>query len=208
MQQGIRPFEIIQVLVEERKTVSDKEILAELEALAGLPDEDTLAWEEDQTWYHTYRYIALGDVAARRKLRAAIPLLLERACYGDPGEMMRGLRHTLETIVAPEWDVLVQACVRAAAMPLPGARLWAVAELGVLRDMESLPVLLAALADPARKVRLQASSALYMLCQAYTACCDPALRALQTYIATHHDPEERRVGLAAVAEIQKLQAKG
>lgn len=60
-------------------------------------------------------FYLLGALAALRSLRAAIPLLLERACYGDPGEMMRGIRHTLEAIVKPQWDILTDECIQAAS---------------------------------------------------------------------------------------------
>jgi hypothetical protein len=47
----------------------------------------SIRWDNKNYWSDfAYRYVALNDVAAERAVR----LLLERACNGDPGEMMRG----------------------------------------------------------------------------------------------------------------------
>ena len=73
-----------------------------VQALPVLPNEDDPAWDDPRSWHeHAYLYQALADSIYARFLRAGVPLLLERACCGDPGEMMRGLRHTLEGGVRP-----------------------------------------------------------------------------------------------------------
>jgi hypothetical protein len=109
------PYEIIGDMVSARQSVSDKEILAELSAFPPLPDEDDPAWDQDATWQEAYRFVALSDVAASRRLTPAIRLLLDRACYGDPGEMFRGLRHAVEAIVNPRWSELADICLDAAS---------------------------------------------------------------------------------------------
>src|SRR4051794_32009040 len=101
-----------------RNEDTDEEVLAELAALPALADGDDPRWGKDEYWQTVaYPYLALANVATERRLVGAIPLLLERACYGDPGEIMRGLRHRLEAIVAPNWSKLADICLEAAQSP-------------------------------------------------------------------------------------------
>ncbi len=160
------PNDPIQVLVQQRLSRSEEEILAELRALPVLPDEEDPAWEDARTWEQADRYLALGQVARERRLRPALPLLLERACFGDPGEMMRGLRHILEAIVDPDLEVLLNVCIDAAGSGHRGARLWAIQELGTLRDRRALPTLERALNDSSKEIRSAAQQAIEMIREA------------------------------------------
>lgn len=157
------PAEEIHRLSEERQELSDEQILDELRTLPILPGEESLMADETQPWNNVYLFLALAGQAAVRKLRPALPLLLERASYGDPGETMRGLCHYLERTVEPDWDALTEICIEAANYPQPGARLWAIAELGRLRDERARPVLIEALNDPMQKVSEEAKFSLEML---------------------------------------------
>ena len=86
-----RPHELIRDLFAERASWSDADVIAEIEQLPPLADEGDPAWNDETYWSDfASRYVALSDVAAARQLRPAVRLLLERACNGDPGEMMRG----------------------------------------------------------------------------------------------------------------------
>ncbi len=76
----------------------------------------------------------------RSAVTPAIRLLLDRACYGDPGEMFRGLRHALEAIVNPRWSELADIGLEAARSERVGTRLWAIAQLAVLEDERARPV--------------------------------------------------------------------
>src|SRR5271166_5683913 len=97
-----RPHELIQDLVAERASWSDADVITEIGQLPPLADEGDPVWNDEAYWSDfAYRYVALSDVAAERHLRPAVRLLLERACNGDPGEIMRGLRHALERIFDP-----------------------------------------------------------------------------------------------------------
>src|ERR1700704_5319285 len=84
-----KPYQIIADMVAAHASTSADGVVAELAALPPLPDEDDPAWEQDATWQMAYRFVALAQVSATRRLKPAIRLLLERACYGDPGEMFR-----------------------------------------------------------------------------------------------------------------------
>lgn len=109
-----KPCQIIADIVASRASASDAEVLAELATIAPMPDEEDPAWDQDAIWQEAYRFLALADVAAVRRLKPAIRLLLDRACYGDPGEMLRGLRHAFEAIVKPDWTELADICLGAA----------------------------------------------------------------------------------------------
>ncbi|BDI33494.1 hypothetical protein CCAX7_55450 [Capsulimonas corticalis] len=158
------PADHIQELVDRSRDWSNDDVIAVLTAMPVLPDEGDPAWSDERTWRdHADLFVALADIAAERRLRPAVLLLLERACFGDPGEMMRGLRHRLEAIVNPDWDFLTEACIIAAKLPQRGARLWAVSELGVLRDQRALPVLEEALRDEAAEIRSEAARSIQMI---------------------------------------------
>ena len=136
----LRPFEIIAALAEEQRGRSDQQILDALTALPPLADEDDACWDDSSYWTRVaYPYVALGDVARERRLRAAVRPLLDRACYGDPGEIMRGLRHVLEAIMQPDWSALADICIAAAASERRGTTLWAVEQLRVLDDERARP---------------------------------------------------------------------
>lgn len=149
-----KPHEIIRDLAAERAKCSDDEILAEIERIAPLADESDAAWDEPTYWSDfAYRYVALSDVAAERKLRAAVRLLLERACNGDPGEMMRGMRHSFEAIFAPDWTALADVCIELCASKRAGTRVWAIHQLMILDDPRAKPVFERALNDDNAEVR-------------------------------------------------------
>lgn len=158
------PYRIVFEMTEARRALSDESILAELASIPPLADEDNPCWDKEEYWHRVaYPYLALWRVAADRRLWNAIPLILERACYGDPGEIMRNLCHALEAIVAPNYRELSDPCLAAARSPLPGSRLWAIYQLMRLREPQALPVLEEALRDSAAKVREEAENALEVL---------------------------------------------
>ncbi len=136
------PFEIIDAMAQERTARSDQQILDELHALPPLADEEDACWGESSYWMSVaYPYLALAQNAGQRRLRAAVRPLLDRACYGDPGEIMRGLRHTLEAIMSPDWAALADICLDAARSSRRGTTLWAVHQLRVLDDERARPLL-------------------------------------------------------------------
>lgn len=120
MTEDERPWQRIQRLAAERAPRSDGEILDELRAYPPLPDESDAAWHEPDAWSRAHLFVALADVCALRRLRDAVPLLLDKMCLGDPGEMMRGIRHPLEGIAQPDWAWLADRCADALASPRAG----------------------------------------------------------------------------------------
>jgi HEAT repeat protein len=178
----LKPSQMIQQMVIQRLVWPNEYILAELTAMPVLPDAGDVLWNDEKTWEQAYLFVALADVAAYKRLRPAIPLLFERACYGDPGEMMRGLRHSLEAIVEENWQLLGLECQRAAKSPQKGARLWAIAELGVLREKRSLQTVIEALDDEAGLVRVRACSSLGAICYANPECRPKVEELLRRYL--------------------------
>lgn len=153
------PAATIGHLAQERRAWPDGAVLQDLAALPPLADEAALNGPTGD-WSDVYRFVALAEVCAERRLRAAVPLLLDRAAFGDPGETMRGLRHHLEQIAGPDWDFLADACLHALRSPRPGTRLWAAEQLAVLQIDRTVEALQAALEDPEDEVRAALQSAL------------------------------------------------
>lgn len=158
------PYQIIDDLVAEWGMRSDDDVLAALASLPPLADESDPCWENDGYWHRVaYPYLALAGVCANRRLRSAIKLLLDRACFGDPGEIMRGLRHSLEAIVNPDWAALTEVCLTAAQSDRPGTRLWAIDELTVLEDPRAKPLFEEAIRNAPRDIRWRAEFGLERL---------------------------------------------
>jgi hypothetical protein len=159
-------MDYLAILIEEYHKLSDAEVLARLVALPTLPEEENAAWDNDNFWREVAEpYLVLGDVIATRKLKSGVKPLLERACYGDPGEIMRGLCHTLEKAVDGDSEYLLQVCLEATKHLNPGARLWAVHEIGRIRKATVLDVLENALHDEKELVREQAKVAIEKVTQ-------------------------------------------
>lgn len=159
-----RPHEVIQGLASERATWSDDEVIAEIERMPPLADEGDLAWNDEAYWNEAgYLYVALSEVAAIRNLRPAVRLLLERACNGDPGEMMRGLRHAFERIFNPDWEALADVCLELCGSSRPGTRIWATHQLMILDDPRAEIVFEQALCDEHEWVRSHAKVGLERL---------------------------------------------
>jgi len=123
------------LLIRELSQLSDAHLITRLQALPPLADEDDPPWVENDYLHNTAEvYVALSEACAERRLRPSISLLLDRACYGDLGEIMRRLRHSLEAIVVPDWTYLADICLGRAHSPRKGTRLWAIDQLTVLDD--------------------------------------------------------------------------
>jgi hypothetical protein len=135
------PPDIIEAVVNEMASASEDEVLAALAAIEPLPDESDGRWDDLNFWYTVAeRFLGLAQVARQRKLRPAVRLILERACYGDPNEIMRGLRHVFEEIYNPDWDLLADEYLALARAERLGTRMWAIDSLIVMEDERARPV--------------------------------------------------------------------
>jgi hypothetical protein len=131
--------------------------------LLPLADEHDPVWNDETYCDFADRYVALSLVAADRKSRPAVRLLLERACNGDPGEIMRGLRHAFERIFKPDWAALAEVCIELSTSRRPGTRLWAIDQLKALDDPRARRVFESALRDEVGEIRRIAAAGLQRL---------------------------------------------
>ena len=135
------PAQIVEGLAADYRRQSDPQLVASLAALPALRDEDDPAWDDDMYWAGVaYPYLALAQLSAERRLRPAIRLLLDRAPFGDPREIMRGLRASLEAIVEGDHESLADHCIAAIATKRDGTMLWAADQLAALDDPRALDV--------------------------------------------------------------------
>lgn len=184
------PWQRIERLVAVRAARSDREILDELRAHPPLPDERDAAWAHPDAWSRAHLLVALADVCALRCLRDAVPLLLEKLCLGDPGEMIRGIRHSLEGIARPDWVWLASRCADALASPRAGTRYWALDELAVLRSPAHVAAIMRALHDTERDVVERAASALVSVAREHSSIAPDAREAIEAAIARRPDARE------------------
>jgi hypothetical protein len=121
---------------------TDDELLATLAALPPLADDKHQCWMDESYWNDiAYPYLACAELAGERRLRAAIPLVLARAAYGDAFGTMAGLRHSAERAFSLDLRALADVCLAAIDTGRPGTVLWAVHQLLVIADPRSRPVL-------------------------------------------------------------------
>jgi hypothetical protein len=128
----------VEALMAARASRTDAEILAEFEAMPPL--DETSAISEDAFWHQATLYLALSEICAVRRLKPGARLILEKGDDGDPGSIMRSMRHALERIYDPDWAGLAQVCIDAFKTGLPGAKVWAVSELRILEQPFARPL--------------------------------------------------------------------
>jgi hypothetical protein len=162
---SLMPGQIIRNLIREREDWTDEQILEELRSLPVLPDENyySNAEQDDEFWRMEQAlkiYLAILSLAEIRHLVKAIPLLLERASYGDIGETMRGLPNALFRIAnssGSDRESLRLFTVAALQSSNPGARLWAIPTLYDSKNPTGVNLLIAALNDQAVIVAAEAA---------------------------------------------------
>jgi hypothetical protein len=195
------PAALIEELVAARAAASDDDLLRELAALAPLPDENAATWDSDETWSAAYLLVAMADLIARRRIVDGVGLVLDRMCFGDPGEMMRGLRHAFEGALDPDWARLVSICASRCASQRAGTRYWAVQELGILRRPSGLPAVLALFDDREHEIAEAAMQAATMIAGEHRALGPRVVAALGGTAAGRPELRERARG--HIEEIQR-----
>lgn len=146
-------------------------------------------------------FVALAEQVGERRLAQGIGLLLDKACFGDPGEMMRGLRHALEAACDSNWSLLADTCASRAGSARPGTRLWAMAEIAILRDPVLVGVIRGRLADVEPDVRNEAIRAASMLAQQHPSEARTLLPDLRTMTESETEAALRNAAVNASAEI-------
>ena len=156
--------EVIQRCADLYAALPDEEILRAIRSSPELADESSPKWEDDEYWNSTVAsFLALADIVGERKLVGAIRLVLDRACFGDPGEIMGGLRHSFEQAVNPDWPLLADICIAASESSRLGTRLWALDQLAILEDVRAAPVFKRALLAGPEEIRQVAANGLRRL---------------------------------------------
>lgn len=164
MSSDLDPSHILDSLMDAVKDTPDDQLLAQLALTGPLPDEDDPKWTSDQFWVDVaLPFDALARVACSRKLLQAVPLILDKMCYGDPGEIMRPVCHGFEYIVNPNWDELFPHYSQATESPRRGTRLWSLFCVARLRCEKSRPIFERCLVDSDDQVREAAECGLLML---------------------------------------------
>ncbi|MGB7157844.1 MAG: hypothetical protein WBD40_07245 [Tepidisphaeraceae bacterium] len=159
-----QPAKIIERLAAAYDAARDDEVLAAIASLPSLADETDARWDSDEYWRASaYPFLALAEVASKRRLKPAVRLLLERACYGDPGEIMRGMRHTFEAIYNPDWTSLADEYLALARAERLGTRLWAIDGLTVVEDARAVPVFETSVREDPEEIRWRAEIGLERL---------------------------------------------
>ena len=190
--------------IEKYEGYSNEALLLELSSLSVLPDESDLSWEDNQTWENlAYPYLALARIAGERRIKEAVPLLFEKSSYGDPYEMVQGIRHSIEKIVNPDWDALNEICIKITQSPHRGARLWAVRELGILRNKDSFDTLVNALNDD-DLIQYQACMSLEMLCQNNPEYLILVEQAFVKYLSEKHNDFKTSSANKFLSKIQEM----
>jgi HEAT repeats len=180
--------------------LSDDELIARIEGTEPLPDadDDDRAWLEDATWDRAEFLLAAAEAIGERRLLRAIAPLFQRAALGDAYEMMQNLRHGPEQAVAPDWQVLTNIMRPLTRHHQAGCRRWAVRELGILRDPQSLDDLVSALGDEQPLVRSEACASLGTLGEAVPATRQQIRARLQDTAEHDKSSEVRRDAQAAI----------
>ena len=152
---------------------TEDQLLAEMTSWKPLPGEADPRWDavspgSDELWANSERLLAAAEASGDlRWLRVAVRVF-EHAADWDLHGAMQGIRHGPERAFlavpdgigtfARELEVLSQH-------PRAGTRLWTVRELGILRQLTSLPYLVDRLEDRHPAVASEAVNSLAMLAQ-------------------------------------------
>ena len=157
-------LQIVDRLMDALADTPADQLLTQLAETEPLPDEDDPAWDDDQFWIDAaLPFDALARVACTRKLLEAVPLILDKMCYGDPGETMRPVCHGFEYIVNPDWEKLFPHYSKATESARRGTRLWSLFCLARLRSEQARPIFERCLTDSDDQVRCEAERGLRML---------------------------------------------
>jgi hypothetical protein len=150
---------------------TERELLDEMVGWTPLPDdEEDPRWDVDgEAWADAERLIAAADASGDHQWRGVAVKVFEHAAVWDLNGMMQSIRHGPERAFAGddgarEFAALLEPMT---AHDRAGTRRWVVRELGILRQLSSLPVLLARLQDEHPEVAEEALLSAQMLGQVH-----------------------------------------
>lgn len=129
------PADPIARLAAAHQSAPDDELLAHIEAIPPLADESDSCWSRDDYWQSVaYLYLALARLARSRGLRRAMRPLLERAPYGDPGQITCEFHDEFKGMYAGDAAGLADEYLALARSERLGTRMSAISGLTELDD--------------------------------------------------------------------------
>ncbi|GIG21587.1 hypothetical protein Cch01nite_23110 [Cellulomonas chitinilytica] len=161
----------------------EDDLLAEMSFWVPLPDEADPRWDdEDDAWADAARLLSAADASGEHGWQEVAVRVYEHAADWDAHGMMQGIRHGPERAFPGEPG---SAAFARRLEPLTeqvrtGTRLWAVRELGILRQLSSLPSLLDRTQDPSPAVAAAAVVSVEMLGQRHPLARQHARRLTAT----------------------------
>ena len=155
---------------------AEVQLLAEMDTWAPLPDENDPLWDDaDDAWADAERLIAAAYASGAHEWRRVAVRVFEHAADWDLNGMMQSIRHGPEQA----FGVSEQASEEFARRLEPlstharaGTRLWVVRELGILRQLSSLPYLVWRTRDQHPAVAEEALLSIEMLGQCHRAAIE------------------------------------
>ena len=165
---------------------NESDLLAEMDSWTPLPGEDDPRWDQADPpgplWQQAQRLLDAAYACGERRWQRAAVRVFEFAADWPLHGMMQSLRHGPERAFggpggSAELARLLEPLTR---HPRAGTRLWVAAELGILRQVDSLPALVALTEDELGEVADEARLAIAMLAQEHV---DAELACLQLGIA-------------------------
>jgi hypothetical protein len=146
---------------------SEQELLAEMDSWTPLPDEVDRLWDGDEPWQDFERLLAAADASGTHQWQDVAIRVFEFAADWDLHGAMQGIRHGPERAFsyANGDQELANRLEPLTEHARPGTRYWVARELGILRQLSSLPHLVALTGDPRPDVAECALDSIAMLGQ-------------------------------------------
>lgn len=152
--------------------ISEQQLLDDMQDWKPLPDEDAPRWDaEDEAWADAERLLAAADASGTQQWREVAVRVFEHAADWDAHGMMQSLRHGPERAFGPDEAASQEFATRLEPLARhhrPGTRLWVVRELGILRQLSSLPFLMERIHDTNPAVAEEALVSIEMLGQRHS----------------------------------------
>jgi len=151
--------------------VDESELLDAMAAWEPLPDQRDPRWDSQSddggVWAAADRLREAADASGDNQWHEAAIAVFEHASDWDLHGAMQGIRHGPERAFSgPEGEREFATRLEPVTQHArAGTRLWVARELGILRQLSSLPSLVRLLGDPHRSVAEQARTSIEMLAQ-------------------------------------------
>ncbi len=150
---------------------TESDLLAEMGAWTPLPGEDDPRWDQADPpgplWQQAQRLLDAAYACGEHRWQGAAVRVFQYAADWHLHGMMQALRHGPERAFGDpdESDEFARRLEPLTRHPRAGTRLWVARELGILRQVSSLPYLIPLTEDDHREVVEEARFSIAMLAQ-------------------------------------------